>query len=134
MVITDAVPANTTLVSPGTCTVAGTTVKCSLGNQNPGATGAVSLQVRVNTPLANGTVINNAARISGQQRRDAGGGDDHDDGAERSPVHAEQERGERHPGGTVADVHDRLVGDGRRAGEWCDDHGRGAGEHDVCGQ
>ncbi len=37
---------------------------CTLGNQNPGALGAVVLQVRVNTPLANGTVINNAARIS----------------------------------------------------------------------
>ena len=64
VVITDAIPANTTLVSPGTCSAAGSLVTCSLGNQNPGALGAVSLQVRVNTPLANGTVINNAARIS----------------------------------------------------------------------
>jgi uncharacterized repeat protein (TIGR01451 family) len=64
VVISDAIPANTTLVSPGTCAVAGTTVTCSLGNQNPGANGTVSLQVRANTPLANGTVINNAARIS----------------------------------------------------------------------
>ena len=64
VVITDAIPANTTLVSPGTCSQAGSIVQCTLGNQNPGALGAVSLQVRVNTPLANGTVINNAARIS----------------------------------------------------------------------
>ena len=64
VVITDAIPANTTLVSPGTCSAAGSLVTCSLGNQNPGALGAVVLQVRVNTPLANGTVINNAARIS----------------------------------------------------------------------
>ena len=63
VVITDAIPANTTLVSPGTCSAAGSLVTCSLGNQNPGALGAVVLQVRVNTPLANGTVINNAARI-----------------------------------------------------------------------
>ena len=64
VVITDAIPANTTLVSPGTCSAAGSLVTCSLGNQNPGALGAVVLQLRVNTPLANGTVINNAARIS----------------------------------------------------------------------
>jgi uncharacterized repeat protein (TIGR01451 family) len=64
VVITDAIPANTTLVSPGTCAVAGTTVQCLLGTQAPGANGAVSLQVRANTPLTNGTVITNVARIS----------------------------------------------------------------------
>jgi uncharacterized repeat protein (TIGR01451 family) len=64
VVITDAIPANTTLVSPGTCSQVGSIVQCVLGNQDPGTLGAVSLQVRVNTPLANGTVINNSARIS----------------------------------------------------------------------
>ncbi len=83
-------------------------MQCTLGNQNPGALGAVSLQVRVNTPLANGTVINNAARIS-----DSNGGapvvaTTSDDGDQRSPVHAEQERGERGAGRPVADLHDQL--------------------------
>ena len=49
----------------------------------------------------------------GQQWWGAGGGDDEHGGHQRSSVHVEQERAEHHPGRTIADVHDQLVGDGR---------------------
>jgi uncharacterized repeat protein (TIGR01451 family) len=64
VVITDGIPANTSFSSCGACVLQGSYVSWDLGNRNPGASGDVFLQVRVNTPLTNGTVINNLARIS----------------------------------------------------------------------
>jgi uncharacterized repeat protein (TIGR01451 family) len=64
VVITDALPANTTFSNCGACVLQGGVVRWDLGNRNPGDSGDVFVQVRVNTPLPNGTLINNTARIS----------------------------------------------------------------------
>jgi uncharacterized repeat protein (TIGR01451 family) len=62
VVISDAVPANTTFVS---ATAGGTfsagAVTWTLGNLAVGATGSVQMVVQVTSPLANGTVISNSA-------------------------------------------------------------------------
>jgi len=64
VLITDTIPADTTFESCGACVLVGDWVYWDLGDRDPGATGDVSLQVRVNTPLENGTSIYNTARIS----------------------------------------------------------------------
>jgi uncharacterized repeat protein (TIGR01451 family) len=64
MVITDALPANTTFWSCGSCGYFGNTVSWDLGSRSPGTSGDVFLQVRVNTPLVNGTILTNTARVS----------------------------------------------------------------------
>jgi uncharacterized repeat protein (TIGR01451 family) len=63
-IITDTLPANTTFSNCSGCAQQGGVVQWTLGNPTPGASGDVTLQVRVNTPLPNGTVITNTARIS----------------------------------------------------------------------
>lgn len=72
VVVTDPLPANTTLVSAtcGTtvapCTIDTTTstVKWSLGDRNPGAAGSVTMVVKANSPLSDGTTIINTATLS----------------------------------------------------------------------
>ncbi len=63
--ITDAVPANTTYVGSctGGCTQAGGVLTWALGARVPGNSGTVQFTVQVVSPLPNGTVINNTARI-----------------------------------------------------------------------
>ncbi len=71
VVITDAVPANTTYVSCARAAArqAGGVVTWNLGNLVPGNTGTVQLVVQVITPLADGTIINNTASISRRGER-----------------------------------------------------------------
>jgi uncharacterized repeat protein (TIGR01451 family) len=64
VVITDGIPANTTFWSCGGCSFLGSYVSWDLGTRNPGSSGDVFLQVRVNTPMVNNTLIANTARIS----------------------------------------------------------------------
>src|SRR5206468_3265565 len=62
VVITDTVPANTTFVSAtGGGTLSGSVVTWSPGNLAAGASGSVQMVVRVTSPLANGTLINNSS-------------------------------------------------------------------------
>ena len=62
VVVTDTVPANTTFVSANAGgTRSGSTVTWSLGSVAAGGSGAVQLVAKVNTPLANGTVISNGS-------------------------------------------------------------------------
>jgi uncharacterized repeat protein (TIGR01451 family) len=63
VVISDTLPANTTFVFCG-CSQQGNVLQWNLGNHNPGESGDVTLQVRVNPLTPNGTVIANSARIS----------------------------------------------------------------------
>jgi len=61
VVITDALPANTTFVSAtGGGALSGGTVTWTLGGLAAGANGTAQLIVRVNSPLANGTTITNS--------------------------------------------------------------------------
>jgi uncharacterized repeat protein (TIGR01451 family) len=61
VVITDTVPGNTTFVSTtGGGTLAGSVVTWAIGALAAGGSGAVQLVVKVNSPLANGTIITNA--------------------------------------------------------------------------
>lgn len=64
LVITDAVPTNTSFVSAtnGGTNTAGT-VTWNLGAHNPGDNGSVTLVVGVTKPLPNGTVISNTGQI-----------------------------------------------------------------------
>ena len=65
VVITDALPANVTFASCSNgCTQAGGVVTWNLGAQNIGASGSVTVAVTVASPLPNGTVLTNNARIS----------------------------------------------------------------------
>ncbi|MCL4296682.1 MAG: DUF11 domain-containing protein [Anaerolineae bacterium] len=64
VVITDTIPANTTFFGCSGCSQQGSTVQWNLGTRNPGESGDVTLQVQVNSPLPNNTVIPNTARIS----------------------------------------------------------------------
>src|SRR5207247_4199221 len=77
-VIRDTIPANTTFVSasaPGA--PAGGVVTWSLGGLAAGASGTVTLVVKVNSPLVNGTVIhNNVYSISSTQTGAVAGVDD----------------------------------------------------------
>src|SRR5256712_182310 len=62
VVLSDAIPANTTFVSasaPGA--PAGGVVTWNIGNLAAGTSGSATLVVRGNSPLANGTVINNGS-------------------------------------------------------------------------
>ena len=60
VVITDAVPANTTFVSATSGgAINGGTVSWTIGDLPAGSTGAVQMVVRVDTPLADGTIIAN---------------------------------------------------------------------------
>ncbi len=62
VVLTDVVPVNTTFVSAtGGGTQAAGTVTWTIGTLAAGASGSAQLVVRVNSPLANGTVLTNAA-------------------------------------------------------------------------
>jgi len=62
VVVADAVPANTTFVSAtGGGTLAGGIVTWTIGALNTGVSSSVQLVVRVNSPLANGTVITNGS-------------------------------------------------------------------------
>ncbi len=88
--ITDAVPANTTYVScTSGCTQAGGVVTWALGARVPGNSGTVQFTVQVVSPLPNGTVINNTARIF-DASRNATASAAHD-GRERARLLAEQE-------------------------------------------
>ena len=71
VVITDAIPANSAYASCGgaTCSQAGGIVTWNLGNQNPGASGTVTVAVTAASPLPNGTILTDNARI-----RDSNGG------------------------------------------------------------
>jgi len=64
VVITDSIPANTSFWTCGGCALQGGFVRWNLGLHFPGDSGDVTLQVIVNTPLPDGTIISNAARIS----------------------------------------------------------------------
>ncbi|RLC93152.1 MAG: hypothetical protein DRI77_12130, partial [Chloroflexi bacterium] len=64
VLITDTLPANTTLVNCGDCVVMGGWVYWERGDRDPGSGGDISMQVRVDTPLEDDTVIRNVARIS----------------------------------------------------------------------
>jgi uncharacterized repeat protein (TIGR01451 family) len=64
-VITDTIPANTSYVSGGT--LSGTKVTWNLGTLAMGETGSVTLRVKVNSPLDNGTIIRNIAAITSDQ-------------------------------------------------------------------
>ena len=64
IVITDALPANTTYATCGACVLQGSDVSWDIGDRAPGSSGDAFLQVRVDTPLVNGTLINNTARVS----------------------------------------------------------------------
>src|SRR5262249_5618126 len=58
VVLTDAVPANTTFVSAtGSGTVSSGVVTWNLGTVNAGASGSVQMVVKVASPLANGTIL-----------------------------------------------------------------------------
>jgi uncharacterized repeat protein (TIGR01451 family) len=62
VVLTDAVPANTSFVSAtGGGALAGGVVTWNVGALNAGASGSVQMVVQVNSPLANGTVITNGS-------------------------------------------------------------------------
>jgi len=64
VLITDTLPANTSLVNCGDCVVMGSWVYWERGNRNPGSSGDISLQARVDSPLEDGIFIHNIARIS----------------------------------------------------------------------
>ncbi len=74
-VVTDALPANTTFVSAGCGTTTGTctidsstgTIAWNLGTRNPGESGNVTLTVKSNSPLTNGTVITNTGVLDTDQ-------------------------------------------------------------------
>jgi len=78
VVMSDTVPGNTTFVSlTGGGTLSGSVVTWSIGSVSPGASGTVSLTVRVNSPLANGTVIHNQTySIASAQTAAVSGSDD----------------------------------------------------------
>ena len=64
--LTDPLPANTTFVSAadgGTYNATTNTVSWNLGTQTPSAFGQVHMVVKVNAPLANGTIITNTATL-----------------------------------------------------------------------
>ncbi|MCG3210717.1 MAG: hypothetical protein FOGNACKC_04348 [Anaerolineae bacterium] len=61
--ITDAIPANTAFFGCSGCSQQGSFVQWNLGSHSPGESGDVTLQVQVNSPLPNGTLITNSARI-----------------------------------------------------------------------
>ena len=68
--ISDTVPANSVFDSCNgglTCVESGGLVTWGLGDQNPPASGVVTLVVRVDTPLLTGTVLFNAALITDTQ-------------------------------------------------------------------
>ena len=64
VIITDAIPLNTTYATCGACVLMGNYVRWDLGDRAPGSSGDVFLQVHVNTAIVSGTVIANNARIS----------------------------------------------------------------------
>lgn len=64
VIVTDPLPVNTTFVSASNGgTVSNGSVTWTLGTQSPGATGTLTLVVKVASPLANGTVLTNTATI-----------------------------------------------------------------------
>ncbi|MFA6474239.1 MAG: NEW3 domain-containing protein [Patescibacteria group bacterium] len=66
--ITDPLPANTSFVSADNSgALSGSTVTWNLGTQAPGTSGTVSVTVKVNSPLANGTVLTNVATLDTDQ-------------------------------------------------------------------
>ncbi|MFA5070567.1 MAG: NEW3 domain-containing protein [Patescibacteria group bacterium] len=67
VIISDVLPANTTYVSGGDNYDSATnTVSWNLGTVNPTDNGTVSFTVKVNSPLYNGTIIDNEAEICGE--------------------------------------------------------------------
>jgi len=76
VVITDALPANTSFVSAtGGGTHTAGTVTWSIGPLNAGASGSVQMVARVNSPLANGSTITNASyAIDSVETSPVGGG------------------------------------------------------------
>ena len=69
VVITDTVPANTTFVSAGQggTLVGGDTVRWTISSLAPAGSQTLTYQVKVNEPLANGTVIPNFAYYGSDQ-------------------------------------------------------------------
>ncbi|MCP3937356.1 MAG: DUF11 domain-containing protein, partial [Actinomycetia bacterium] len=61
--ITDSIPLNTSFESCGACVLQGDHVRWNLGSHNPSDEGDVFLQVRVDTPLPDASVITNTAYI-----------------------------------------------------------------------
>ena len=65
VVLTDPLPANTSFSSvwpdSPTCTYAGGTVTCNLGNMDRGSSRTVTIMVRVSPDITGGTITNNAA-------------------------------------------------------------------------
>lgn len=67
-VITDPIPANMTFVSATNGgTLSTNTVTWNLGNQTPGATGSVTLTLKIASPSASGTVVTNTATFDTDQ-------------------------------------------------------------------
>ena len=67
IVITDALPLNTTYATCGACVLQGSYVSWDIGDRAPGASGDAFLQVRVDTPLVNGTRDQQHGAHLGQQ-------------------------------------------------------------------
>ncbi|MGQ9718135.1 MAG: isopeptide-forming domain-containing fimbrial protein, partial [Anaerolineae bacterium] len=69
VVITDAVPANTTYLSCGPlpCGAAGGVVSWTLGTLDIGAPRVVTMLVQVDSPLLNGTILTNSAWVTSTQ-------------------------------------------------------------------
>lgn len=66
--ITDPVPANTTFVSADNGgTLQGNVVVWNLGTKNPGDSGAVTLVVKSNSPVTNGTLVTNTGTFDTDQ-------------------------------------------------------------------
>ncbi len=74
-IVTDTVPANTAFVSAGCGTTAGActinsatnTISWNLGSRNPGESGNVTVTVKTNSPLPNGTMITNTGTFDTDQ-------------------------------------------------------------------
>jgi len=78
VVIADTIPANTSFVSAtGGGTLSGSIVSWSVASLAAGGSGSVTLTVKVNSPLANGTVIHNQTySITSAQTTSVSGTDD----------------------------------------------------------
>ena len=72
-VLTDAVPANSSFVSAtGGGVLSGTTVTWNLGNIAPGDFGQVTLTLRADNPLPDGTVVENSATLGANNAASVG--------------------------------------------------------------
>ncbi len=103
----------------------------ALGARVPGNSGTVQFTVQVVSPLPNGTVINNTARIYDATRNATASasttvGSGHGYSLSKSDA-PDPVAGRRRAG-----LHAELVAVGERSGDGRGDHGCAAGERDVC--